>query len=503
MKKHINITAFCAALAALSAVSFSASAEGAPKGEEYIGSLQLSRYALTAEEAAAGENPVEISAYIRGAIKDGLIVKNVQAGLDPDAHIYMRNIVDPSITYTENTYSCLGKGFTTAYRPFCFGTLYDNVYNSNTFICSTRDYCMDPISGNYITYQGNDNIAFKLHGRYYVNENGEVAQDKKMHEIICPLEIQLDGSAIYKFQYADVYHDHVEVATATGVISYYQPELLNIGDKLPDINSKLGWTASVNTESSFLGNSNDFPVIQTNAFFKKDTPCGIYEIGFEEDFFRISAELNGSSYQLPMRYYNAAVAVGVTSADMSAKSAIPVYSCYFADDTKTITGASTGFNYICDIEYSDGTSESAKVVTGAVNAGTSPAAIMTNATGNHFIGDIPMYCGDTPLTYNGNENKIKVLIGKKGDVNLDGSVDIEDATAVLKYYAKKAAGLDAELVGGEGFEDTLAFFLGDIDTESQSMDNGGTLNIGDATSILSYYANIAVGNTVSWDQYLQ
>lgn len=501
MKKSKSIISICAALSLMTAMSLSVSAE---ENSVYTGSVYLSKYALSAEEVASGNAYVNVTGYIRGRIHDNFKINGVQAGLAADPQIYMRNIVSPSRTYTEETYSCLGESFITAYKPFCFGKLSDNVYSPNSFICTTRDYCMDPIAGNYIIYSGNDTVTLKIPGRLYIDENGDRPNDKVSHEVVCPLTINPDGSANYSFYYADIYADHYDVALATGVIPYYQPELLNNGDYIPDINSKYGWATDLTSASSFLGNSNDFPLIQTDAYLKKDTPCGIYNIDINANDCDISAKLNDTSIHLSMKYQPAAVAVGVEKADMSAGDSMPVYACYFAEDTKVITGSSTGFDYICNVSYTDDTSESAKNVTGAVNAAISPSEIINSSSGNYFIGDIQMYCGDTPLTYNDKETKIKALIGKKGDVNLDGQVEISDATDVLRYYAEEMAGLKPELpVDNTGFQNTLSFFLGDIDTESQIMKDGGTLDINDATSILSYYANSMAGNHISWDKYIK
>ncbi len=497
MKKSISIISILASLSLIAAMSIPANAEEAPV---YTENLQLSKYALSAEEAASGNASVNISAYIKGSIPSSLNIASAQIGLTADSQIYMRNIINPSKTYTEETYSCLGTSFITAYKPFCFGKLSDNVYSTNSFICTVRDYCVDPIAGNLIKYSGNDTVTLKMPGKYYIDENGDRPNDNVSHEVVCPLTINTDGSATYTFTYADVYSDHYDVTTATGIISYYQPELLNNGDYIPDSNNKYSWVADLSSESSFLGNSDDFPIIQSDAFFKAGTTCGIYSIGLDSIYCDLYAYLSDSSTHLSINYQPAAVAVGVEKADMKTGSSMPVYACYFAEDTKIISGYSTNFDYICDIAYSDGTSESAKDVTGAVNGAVSPSDIINKSSNSYFIGDIPMYCGDTPLTWGDNEISLKVLIGKKGDMDLDGKVDLSDATAALQYYAESIAGLEPSLpVDNSGFTPTLSFFLGDIDTESQVMSSGGSIDLSDATAILSYYAYSTAGINTSWD----
>lgn len=500
MKKTKSIISICAALSLVASASLSVCAD---ENSVYTSSVYLSKYAISAEEAASGNASVNVSAYIRGNINDALKIKGVQVMISSDPQIYMRNLINPSKTYSEESYSCLGTNFITAYRPFFFGKVSDNVYSSNTSICTTRDYCVDPIAGNYITYSGNDTVTLKIPGRYYIDENGNRPNDKNAHMVVCPLTINDDGSANYSFYYADIYADHYDVALATGVIPYYQPELLKEGDYLLDYNNRYGWVADLTSTSSFLGNSNDFPIIQTDACIKKGTPCGVYNIIVDKNICDISVNLNDSSFHFNMEHTPAAVAVGVQKADITNINT-PIYACYFAEDTKIINGPSTGTNYICNVSYSDGTSEYEKDVTGAVNAAVSPSEIINSSSNNYFIGNVPIYCGDTPLTLNNDNVSLNALIGKKGDFNLDGNVDISDSTEVLKYYAEEMAGLKPQLPADDtGFKSTLSFFLGDIDTESQAMNTDGQLDINDATSILSYYANTMAGNHISWDKYIK
>lgn len=93
------------------------------------------------------------------------------------------------------------------------------------------------------------------------------------------------------------------------------------------------------------------------------------------------------------------------------------------------------------------------------------------------------------------------MVGKKGDANLDGVVGVEDAVCVLTYYAKKSAGLPAKL--NENFnsdQETLAFFLADIDTCSQNQgEDGNSLSVEDAVQILTHYAQSAAQLSPIWD----
>ena len=52
--------------------------------------------------------------------------------------------------------------------------------------------------------------------------------------------------------------------------------------------------------------------------------------------------------------------------------------------------------------------------------------------------------------------------------------------------------------------ETLAYFLADIDTGSQNYGaDGGVIELSDATQILTYYSERAVGNQPYWDDLLK
>ncbi|MBQ8688094.1 MAG: hypothetical protein IJ512_06050 [Ruminococcus sp.] len=83
----------------------------------------------------------------------------------------------------------------------------------------------------------------------------------------------------------------------------------------------------------------------------------------------------------------------------------------------------------------------------------------------------------------------------RGDANCDGSVDIEDATLVLKYYANHAAGfLDYTFCEDPVLEEVLL--------EAVDINLDDDINITDATLILSYYARNAAGLPVEWDDLI-
>ncbi len=503
MKKSTSITALLTALAALSAMPVTAGAAMSNTGD-YVQSIYLDKYALTAEEAASGEATVHTSVYLKGTTNSRMefLGGTCQILADETAYTYMRNQYDPMIAYDEATYSYLNGEFTTKYRPFCFGQVSGGSYSSAAFISQIRDYCADPVSGNTIYYNGDNTVRFKMPGRLYVNEEGELAPDNVSHQIVCPLTINEDGSASYSFLYADIYSDHTEVDMATGTIPYYQPELLEVDGKIPDINNLISFAYNPLTPTHFLGNSDDFPLLETDLCFKKDTPCGIYNIVSNQEYCNMAAVESGTSCNLPLAYRDAAVAVGVGGAVL-AESQIPDMAMYYSHDNKMITAASMGATLTADVSYTDGTSQSGIDITGTVNARTAPNKLWSEIA-SVYIDDIRLFCGTTPIIADGSELTQTVVVGKKGDASLDGTVGIDDATAVLRYYAQNAAGLEAKLTSFDNEQDErIAFFLADIDTQSQTLSEGGSIDLGDASSILKYYASIAAGMIVSWDEFIK
>lgn len=96
-----------------------------------------------------------------------------------------------------------------------------------------------------------------------------------------------------------------------------------------------------------------------------------------------------------------------------------------------------------------------------------------------------------------------VYIGVKGDADLNGKVGLDDATAVLTYYAYVGASMtpsfneDAEL-------EVLAYFLADVDTESKAGANTDTerIDLDDSSYILTYYAWNGASLNPTWDAVL-
>lgn len=84
----------------------------------------------------------------------------------------------------------------------------------------------------------------------------------------------------------------------------------------------------------------------------------------------------------------------------------------------------------------------------------------------------------------------------KSDVNFDGNIDISDAIAILSYYSKNAAGLNACFSDDEELN-KFAYYL------AHTSNNKKQVDIIDATNVLKYYAQKASGLNPNWDDIVK
>ena len=172
---------------------------------------------------------------------------------------------------------------------------------------------------------------------------------------------------------------------------------------------------------------------------------------------------------------------------------------YFAEDTTTFTPGDL-FESITLIQE-DGTE--VDITDQITLPEVSPSTVETDEQHRAIL---PVFYQDELLA----ELTVPVYIGKKGDIDLDGDVTLADATLALTYYSEHAVNNDfyfttqsaqAPQTEAEQMLEKLMFFLADIDTESkQGADtDNGMIELLDATRILTYYAEQAVGNLPSWN----
>ena len=93
-----------------------------------------------------------------------------------------------------------------------------------------------------------------------------------------------------------------------------------------------------------------------------------------------------------------------------------------------------------------------------------------------------------------------VYIGVKGDADLNGIVDVQDAVAILTYYAKTAAAQENVAFNEDENLNKLAYFLADVDTESKAGMNSGSelMTTQDAANVLTFYAKKAANQEPTW-----
>ena len=93
-----------------------------------------------------------------------------------------------------------------------------------------------------------------------------------------------------------------------------------------------------------------------------------------------------------------------------------------------------------------------------------------------------------------------VYIGVKGDADLNGIVDVQDAVAILTYYAKTAATQENVAFNEDENLNKLTYFLADVDTESKAGMNSGSelMTTQDAVNVLTFYAKKAANQEPTW-----
>lgn len=84
-----------------------------------------------------------------------------------------------------------------------------------------------------------------------------------------------------------------------------------------------------------------------------------------------------------------------------------------------------------------------------------------------------------------------VMVYQTGDVNGDEAVGVEDAVAVLEYYAKNTAGLTPNFADDENQNAAVI--------EAADVNEDGMVSIDDAVYILTYYAKSSAGLQPDWE----
>ena len=123
----------------------------------------------------------------------------------------------------------------------------------------------------------------------------------------------------------------------------------------------------------------------------------------------------------------------------------------------------------------------------------------------------PYYKGAVDIYYIGDadktalEDKPTVAVAMKGDTQLDGDVDMDDAFDTLQYYSSSAAGKTVTFTdGSDELLEKLAFYVSDVDTESKAgkKTEDAEISMDDAFNILQYISYKAAGKDVVWSDVI-
>ena len=123
----------------------------------------------------------------------------------------------------------------------------------------------------------------------------------------------------------------------------------------------------------------------------------------------------------------------------------------------------------------------------------------------------PYYKGAVDIYYVGDadktalEDKPTVAVAMKGDTQLDGDVDMDDAFDTLQYYSSSAAGKTVTFTdGSDELLEKLAFYVSDVDTESKAgkKTEDAEISMDDAFNILQYVSYRAAGKDVAWSDVI-
>ena len=123
----------------------------------------------------------------------------------------------------------------------------------------------------------------------------------------------------------------------------------------------------------------------------------------------------------------------------------------------------------------------------------------------------PYYKGTVDIYYVGDadktalEDKPTVAVAMKGDTQLDGDVDMDDAFDTLQYHSSNAAGKTVTFTdGSDELLEKLAFYVSDIDTESKAgkKTEDAEISMDDAFNILQYTSYKAAGKDVVWSDVI-
>ena len=190
---------------------------------------------------------------------------------------------------------------------------------------------------------------------------------------------------------------------------------------------------------------------------------------------------------------------GVTTTGVTKISVVETKTgYYFSEDTRTFDP--TALLKVVSVDEEGNETDITADVTFGEDSAATPKSVYAD-TETYYAGTVDAYYKGVKL-----DAAPAVYIGVKGDADLNGRVELSDATLALTYYAEHAVNNDfyfttssADQPADENLE-TLAYFLTDINTESTAGKDSSdaAIELADATNILTYYAEDAVNNNPKW-----
>lgn len=491
MKKIVSALVLCGfCVSAMTAALEPVSAAAYETVQSYTFCLQPERTYVSAEELAQGDVHIRTHVYIQGDPTQNMRSFTVSYAADTD-YIYFDNSMDILDWQDDTTYTYSGGTFTTDYYPFSFGKLSSKGKYSQDGTTTIAKYLFEPMSGEVIYSDGNGGI-------YFIRSYNKIDPDTGEQVWISGERVEIPADQITvlpnghaTFTYSYYYQDGnlgFPLRENTFEMPYYDPTL-PADTEIKGENDVCLWLASVGSTdgAAFFGYTDEFPCFSFDIVLRQGTPNGTYNVTLDEDMCR----LRGSDRTLlPLKYRNTTITIGDTAATVTEDKTSPYY-CFFAESAQEVR-----------LNRNSGAVTDAAASEAVVTCGQSPADLYATQNSGVYIGNVPFYEQAEQMLHNadGSPYTKTFLIGKKGDANLDGTVDVEDAMAVLQYYANQSAGNAASL--GDAMteeEQTLSYFLADIDTCSQNCGtDGGMLRVEDAVQILTYYAQTAAGLQPEW-----
>lgn len=455
--------------------------------------LQPERTFVSTDELAQGDVHINTKVYFHGDNSISPRAFLLTYHTSDSEHVYFDNSLDVRTNgdAEDRTYS--GGSYTSRYPEFCLGKLLRQTVFSPFGSSILGNVIYERMNGgDVVCSDGNGGASFTLKCNKMVDGVKTPVQEK-VEIPASQMQVHADGSASFDYLYYDQNDPNLAQKTATIELPHYDTTL-PADTPYKGFHNTCYWTPAATETPAFFGYTDEFPCFSFDIVLRQGTPAGSYDVQLDDN-----CRLATTSFLVPLQLMNTTITVGAASGTITQDSTSPYY-CFFAENDKEIRLNQGSGELISTVTSADGTTAT-QDVTDAVTCGQSPAELYAQQSGGAYVNPVTFTLNTQPLkNTDGTDYTKTLLIGKKGDTNLDGKVDVDDAVLVLQYYAKKAAGLEPTLLEqATNEEEILSYFLSDIDTCSQNQGtDGGELSVEDAVQTLTYYAQAAAGNHPVW-----